>query len=138
MFFEPGVPIRVEMNARRTEAIFPFPMSIAVLRARGTAQVSVLRLAQCGDSIQEIRLRFNFKSDIAAKQVFLMLLRERSGRTDRGYPRASGTRRAEPERKSRRKWRRSPSNSRGSTACAAARSCRSGARWPCAPRPPRT
>ena len=34
MFFEPGVPIRVEMNARRTEAMFPFPMSIAVLRAK--------------------------------------------------------------------------------------------------------
>jgi len=33
-FFEPDVPIRPKMHARRTEAMFPFPMSNEVLRAR--------------------------------------------------------------------------------------------------------
>ena len=67
-----------------------------------------------------------------------MLLRERSTSTGQACPHASSTRRAVPEQTSRRTSRRSPSSSRGRCACAAARSCRSSARWPCAPCPLRT
>ena len=85
--------------------------------------------------MREGPIHFNFKADSNARWVHIMLLRERSGSTDRGCPRASSTRRAVPERTSRRRSRRSPSSSHGRYACAAARSCRSSARWPCAPRP---
>ena len=74
IFFDPGVPIRAKMDTRRTEAIFPFPMSIAVLRARAPHKFANRhRISRCGDSIQGNMIRLNFRTHTTTQRDSLML-----------------------------------------------------------------
>ena len=119
------VPIRAKSAPSRTEAMFPFPMSIAVLRAKTPQKKEIntgFRDAQVDCDAKVLTIQFYFVSDRHSKMCnfHYVLLRQRSGSTGRGCPRASSTPPAVPGQTSRRRSRRSPSSSRGTYACAAA------------------